>query len=173
MSFASIDELRDVESLNLYKELCHTMSAEEAFHKILAGTRDHARTPMQWSQSDYAGFSTHIPWIMMDEDYKKCNVESQLQNHDSILQFYKKVIALRKAHEVIYYGETIFTNKKVNNRFSYYRKNQEESLYIDINLSTKNIRLGKHPKGTCLISNYGDIPSCDLRPYEAIIWKIE
>lgn len=99
-NFKSIQELRDVESINLYKELCKTMSSKEAFCKVLAGTRDHARTPMQWTGEEYAGFSEQKPWIMMDDDYKECNVEAQLKDENSILRFYQKMIALRKEHPV-------------------------------------------------------------------------
>ncbi|MDF2590971.1 MAG: malL, partial [Clostridia bacterium] len=170
-NFKSIEELRDVESLNLYDELCKTMKKEEAFAKILAGSRDHARTPMQWSNEQYAGFSTGLPWIMMDEDYKNCNVESQLRDENSILRFYQKLIELRKKHRVIYYGEALFTNKKEKDLFTYYRKDEAETLYIEINLSSSNKKRTKSPKGTCLLSNYAEVSSSQLRPYEASIWK--
>ena len=146
-SFQFITELRDVESINLYHELCGKMDKEEAFHKVLAGTRDHARTPMQWNSQKYAGFSSHIPWIMMDEDYKECNVKTQLQDDNSILRFYQKMISFRKKHPVIWYGDVIFMNKKVKNLFTYYRKDDTETLYIEINLSSCNIKRKKLPRG--------------------------
>lgn len=170
--FESIDELRDVESLNLYNELYKTMSREDAFHKVLAGTRDHARTPMQWNSQQYAGFSEQKPWIMMDDDYKKCNVEAQLKDENSTLCFYQTLIALRKEHSVIFYGDVIFTNKKVKNLFTYYRKNDMETIYIENNLSPHNIKRKKVPEGKCLLTNYADISHCMLRPYETVLWKI-
>ncbi|HKL78857.1 MAG TPA: alpha-amylase family glycosyl hydrolase, partial [Mobilitalea sp.] len=171
-SFESIDELRDVESLNLYEELCKTMEKEAAFNKVLAGTRDHARTPMQWSHQQYAGFSAVKPWIMMDEDYKKCNVDAQLKDESSILSFYQKMIALRKEHPVIHYGDVIFTNKKVKNLFTYYRKGETETLYIENNLSPYKIKRKKLPEGRCLLSNYTETSSSLLRPYETVIWLV-
>jgi oligo-1,6-glucosidase len=171
-SFSSITELRDVESLNLYEELCRTMPKEDAFKKVLAGTRDHARTPMQWSNQDYAGFSTHKPWIMMDEDYNKCNVAAQLEDESSVLRFYQKMLALRKEHKVIYYGDTIIMNKKVKNLFTYYRKDETETLYIENNLSQSIIKRAKLPKGVRLLSNYPEVSLESLRPYETAIWKI-
>ena len=170
-NFKSIEELRDVESLNLYDELCNTMKKEEAFAKILAGSRDHARTPMQWNNQQYAGFSTGEPWIIMDEDYKNCNVEVQLQDENSILRFYQKLIAFRKEHKVIYYGDVIFTNQKEKDLFTYYRKDETETLYIEINLSSSSKKRTKSPKGICLLSNYAEVSSSLLRPYEASIWK--
>src|SRR5690606_14326333 len=81
-NFRSIEDLRDVESLNLYDELCKEMDKEEAFQRVLAGSRDHARTLMQWNSEAFAVFSTVEPWIMMDDDYKRCNVETQLQDEN-------------------------------------------------------------------------------------------
>lgn len=170
-NFRSISELRDVESLNLYDELCNTLKKEEAFAKVLAGSRDHARTPMQWNDQQYAGFSTGKPWIMMDEDYKVCNVKAQLQDEDSILRFFQKLIALRKEHRVIYYGEVLFTNQKEKDLFTYYRKDGTETLYIEINLSSSNKKRTKYPEGICLLSNYTKDSLPFLRPYEASIWK--
>ncbi len=172
-NFRSIEDLRDVESLNLYDELCKEMDKEEAFQRVLAGSRDHARTPMQWNSEAFAGFSTVEPWIMMDDDYKRCNVETQLQDENSILRFYQKLIAFRKEYPVIHYGDVIFTNKKKKDMFTYYRKDEKEMLYIEINLSTQNKKRKHNPKGSLLLSNYlADSPS-HLRPYEANIWKIE
>ncbi len=171
--FESIEELRDVESLNLYEELSKTMNKEDAFHKVLAGTRDHARTPMQWSNQPFAGFSVQKPWIMMDDDYKECNVEAQLKDENSTLRFYQKMIALRKKHPVIYYGDVIVTNKKVKNIFTYYRKNEIETLYVENNLSPYNIKRKKVPEGKRLISNYSEASSLMLRPYETVVWHIK
>lgn len=171
--FKAIEELRDVESLNLYEELLSTMGKEEAFHKVLAGTRDHARTPMQWNNDEYAGFSKVKPWILMDDDYKKTNVEAQLKNEGSMLRFYQKVIVLRKEHEVIYYGDVEFINKKEKNLFTYYRRDEKETLLIEANLSSESVKRKKIPEGKSLLSNYQGQSSSFLRPYEAIIWKIK
>ena len=170
-NFKSLAELRDVESLNLYKELCNTMNEQEAFVKVLAGSRDHARTPMQWNNQQYAGFSTGKPWIMMDEDYKNYNAEAQLQDENSILRFFQTLIALRKEHRVLHYGEVQFINKKEKDLFTYYRKDETEILYIEINLSSSNKKRKKYPEGINLLSNYPEDPSYFLRPYEASIWK--
>ncbi len=169
--FQTIEELRDVESLNLYDKLSKTLGKEEAFAKILAGTRDHARTPMQWNDQKYAGFSTGEPWIMMDEDYKQCNAEAQLQDEDSILRFYQKLLAFRKEHGVIYYGEVLFTEQKVKDLFTYYRKDEMETLYIEMNLSSCSRKRTKYPEGLRMLSNYAEVSPAFLRPYEAGIWK--
>ncbi len=170
-NFKSIAELRDVESLNMYAELCGSMDPEAAFQKVLAGTRDHSRTPMQWNNDQYAGFSSQTPWILMDEDYKECNVEAQLADDNSILCFYQKLIALRKEHPVIWYGDVKVTNQKVKNLFTYYREDATETLYIEINLCNESMIRSRLPEGRRLLSNYAEV-STMLRPYEASIWKL-
>lgn len=172
-NFQSIADLRDVESLNLYEELCSTMNKEKAFARVLAGSRDHARTPMQWNDQKYAGFSDGKPWIMMDKDYKNCNAAKQLQNENSVLRFFQKLIALRKAHRVIYYGDVQFTNQKEKDLFTYYRKDETETLYVEINLSSFDQQRVTYPKGICLLSNYIEESPSSLRPYEANIWKMK
>ena len=149
------------------------MTKEQAFARIMAGTRDHARTPMQWSDEAYAGFSKAEPWIVMDESYKKINVKSQLQDENSILHFYHKLIALRRQHPVIHYGDVVFTNKKKKDLFSYYRNDEKESLFIEANLSSEPLKRKSLNQGSVLLSNYEEVDSSMLRPYEAIIWKIK
>jgi oligo-1,6-glucosidase len=107
----------------------------------------------------------------MDEGYKNCNEEVQLQEENSILRFYQKLIAFRKEHKVIYYGDVVFTNKKEKDIFTYYRKDETETLYIEINLSSMSKKRTKSPKGICLLSNYEEVSFSLLRPYEASIWK--
>ena len=108
---------------------------------------------------------------MMDDDYKNCNVEIQRKEENSILRFYQELIAFRKEHKVIYYGDVLFTNKKERNLFTYYRKDESETLYIEINLSKESKKRRKYPKGTRLLSNYADEETSFLRPYEASIWR--
>lgn len=171
--FRSIDQLRDVESINLYSELTRTMSESDAFKKILAGSRDHSRTPMQWSNSKYGGFSDSEPWIGTDDDYKICNVEDQLKDKDSVLNFYRSLIEIRKSHKALIYGDIEITNKKAANLFTYYRKNETETFCIECNLSRNTIRRrGNVPGAIRMISNYHDTDSRSLRPYEATVWRI-
>lgn len=172
-NFTSIDELKDVESINLYKKLRETMSEKEAFKKVLKGTRDHARTPMQWTNSNYGGFSEVEPWIGRDKDYLICNGEDQLSNKDSILYFYKNLIKIRKSNASLIYGKIKIVNKKQKDIFTYYRILENETLYIECNISRKvKKRRGKLPNGVSLISNYKDMSNLIIRPYEARVWRI-
>lgn len=172
--FSSIDQLRDVESLNLYAELCSTMSEADAFKKVLAGTRDHARTPMQWASRNYAGFSDVEPWIGMDNDCKICNVEAQTADESSICSFYRKLILLRRTHAALIYGDIEIVNKNIKNLFTYFRRDQNETFYIECNLSRKERKRKDKLKGAIpVISNYKEVSEIKLSPYEAVIWKIK
>ncbi len=170
--FTSVEELRDVEALNLYQDLCKGMSAEDAFQKILVGTRDHARTPMQWSDGKGAGFSDGTPWIMMDDDYKTCNVQNQQGDEASILRFYQNLIAFRKDHPALQYGDIMITNKTRKDLFTYTRTYELETLYIECNLSSAPLKRKGVPNGERLISNYEKASQAMLYPYEAAIWSI-
>lgn len=171
--FASMEELHDVESLNLYTELCKTISKTDAFKKILAGTRDHARTPMQWTSGNYGGFSDVEPWIRTDDDNKICNVEVQTEDEGSVWSFYHELIGLRRAHTALIYGNIKIANKKEQDLFTYYRTSENETFYIECNLSSKTKkRKGKMPNALRLISNYKEASNLQLRPYEATVWMI-
>ncbi|MCL1800111.1 MAG: alpha-glucosidase, partial [Promicromonosporaceae bacterium] len=91
--FTDITELRDVESVNLFQELLDEGKSEaEAFARVRAGSRDHARVPMQWDESAHAGFTTGTPWIVSDGDYLDWNVATEEKDADSVINFYRKLI---------------------------------------------------------------------------------
>ena len=170
--FSSMDEIRDVESIHLYQELCQVTTEERAFRKVMAGTRDHARTPMQWSDSKHAGFTNGTPWITENSDYLACNVSKQAVEEESILQFYKSIIACRKEHPALIYGGIRITNKKRKDLFCYYRTDETESFYVECNLSSRNIvRKCRQDEGEILLSNYKKSSNNYLQPYEAVIRK--
>ncbi len=169
--FTKISDLRDVESINLYHELCEKMNEQDAFKKILAGTRDHARTPVQWSDEEYAGFSKTQPWIKSDDDFKICNSKAQSADESSVLNFYKKLIALRKENSALVYGDISIVNKRTKNLFTFLREDENSAFYIECNLSENNLpRKHKKPSGDIFLSSYRDECTEYLRPYEAIIW---
>ena len=172
--FRSIDDLRDVESLKFYAEWRESMGDPAAFKRVLAGSRDHARTPVQWTKAKHAGFSDGEPWIGMDEDYKVCNVEAQMGDSDSILNYYRQLIQVRKSHPALIYGDLTFVNKKTRDLFTYYRRDGKEDFYVECNLSRKcRKRQGNKPVGVRLLSNYQEGMGKVLRPYEATVWRLQ
>lgn len=172
--FRSIADLRDVESRNFYEMWRQEMGDQAAFQRILAGSRDHARTPMQWKNAEYAGFSTVEPWIGTDDDYQICNVEDQMKQEDSVLNFYRKLIQVRKSHPTLVYGEIEFVYKKTRNLLAYYRRDDQAVFYVECNLSRKQRRRpGRRPVGHRILSNYPESDGRELRPYEATVWRVQ
>lgn len=171
--FRSIGELRDIESLNFYTEWRKELGEAKAFQRVLAGSRDHARAPMQWTKEKYAGFSTVEPWIGTDDDYLLCNVEDQRTAADSVFHYYRHLIQLRKTHRTLLYGEIEFVHKKAKDLFTFYRRDGEGVFYIECNLSRqRKKRKGPLPAGERLLGNYPASDGRELRPYEAIVWKL-
>jgi len=170
--FQSIDELRDVESINLFHELRETMGDDLAMQKVLSGSRDHARTPMQWNETANAGFSEGVPWIIGDEDYKNWNVEKQLTDENSILSFYHKLISIRKNSKVLIYGDFEVLNRDKKNVFTYLRKLGAETYFVECNLISQPIKRRRLSDGYELVlSNYKNNAICnELKPYEANLY---
>lgn len=172
--YTSINDLRDLESLNLYNQLRESLEEGEAFGRVLAGTRDHARSPMQWTSGKNAGFSEAEPWIGTDDDHKYCNAQSQQSDEGSVFSFYHGLIELRKRHKALIYGSIDMINKDTKNLLTYYRKDDKEVFFVECNISGETMkRKGKPPEGERLISNYGDYSQTELRQYEAIVWKVK
>ena len=170
--FTSINEYRDIETLNLYQELKEKGTEEkEILKKLFHGSRDHARTPMQWSKEENAGFTSAEPWIGVNPNYRQVNVETEEKEEDSILNFYRKMIRLRKENEALVYGsfEQIRTDRNV---FAYRRKKDDREFLIIMNLTGKERPYPFRVDHRLLSSNYQNY-SNKLRAYEANIFEVE
>lgn len=180
--FSAIEDYRDVESLNAYEELKSKGVAESEIMEILKQkSRDNARTPMQWSARDNAGFTSGEPWIPVAANYKEINVDKALENENSVYYHYKKLIELRKQYDVITYGDyepLLFDDAKI---FAYSRNWDGERLLVVSNFFaeevTVDLQLDKqvsNPK--LLLSNYDGssetLEQLKLRPYESVVYYI-
>lgn len=175
--FASLEEFRDIESINAYHEYTENgIIGEEDMLKFLCyKSRDNARTPMQWDNSANAGFSEARPWIKVNPNYTEINAQEQLNRNDSVFHYYQKLIALRKQKEIIVYGNFELLLPEDEDIFMYTRVLEKERLLVICNFS-KNERVVKLPDGfeagDILITNYENPEISDelkLRPYEAIV----
>ena len=171
-AFKKIDELKDIESLNLYEELVKSSNEKEAFSKVLSGSRDHARVPMPWNASKNGGFTTGTPWITRDEDYKNYNVETEIQDEDSVYHFYKKLIALRKQNKALIYGEVKIVDEKMKDLFMYYRSLNGECFFVECNLSNHCMKRIKRVKEYELVLSNYKLPYNVLRPYETNLYRL-
>ena len=178
-SFDSIEDLRDVEALNRYAELCQRYAdagedgADIAFDTVAWGTRDHARTPMQWDDTPNAGFTTGTPWIGVNPNYPVINAKNEQDNPDSVFHFYRKIIALRHQHEALVYGDFNPVFPRDKNVFCYFRIGGGDKFYVEVNLTGQD---QKRPgpltaEHHLILGNYGGT-AMTLRPYEANVYII-
>lgn len=172
VGFSGMGELRDIESQNKYRELIAAgKTQDEAWETVLCGTRDHSRTPMQWTDGVFGGFSEHEPWIRVG-DKDNCNATAQMQDETSVWRAYQELISLRASHPALVYGSFEPLESAKDDSFCYFRDDGNERFYIEINLASKPL---KQPKSTdnleLIFSNYmaqGD----GLQPYEANIYRV-
>ena len=182
--YTDISQYQDVESTNYYRILMEEegRSKEEALEIIGARSRDNGRTPMQWDGSEKAGFTDGTPWLGIPANHSYINVEAEQKDPDSILNYYKKLVALRKEYEIIADGEIRFTDAGNENIISYDRMLDGQKLSVFCNLRGTEQALGtvfEAPAGKILIGNYADTAASDqavriesLRPFEtkAVLW---
>ena len=175
--FNTLDNFRDLESINAFHELTEQgkMTEEDMMAAIGYKGRDNARTPMQWDDSAYAGFSTAKPWIMVNPNYTKINAKDQVNREDSVFKYYQKLIKLRHESELIVYGTYDLILDDDKDIYAYIRTLGDEKLIVYCNFS-ENTREVEIPEefvnGRVLISNYSDAKAnqkITLRPYEAIV----
>lgn len=167
----NIDEYRDIETLNLYKErLSDGYPEQEIMASIYAKGRDNARTPMQWSTASHAGFSAAEPWIKINPNYPQINAQEQMVREDSIFNYYKKLIALRKQHEVIRFGNYELLYPEHGQIFAYRRTYGKETLLVVCNFTGDEALLKEKDldASKLILCNYNEITKSNhLRPYEA------
>ena len=169
--FKTIDDYEDIEIKNAYKELVQGgfMEEEEFLDCLKLVSRDNARTPMQWDDSENAGFTTGTPWLKVNENYHMINAKAALSDHDSVFYYYQKLIQLRKTHEVIIDGVFVPLLENDENIYAYERQLGEQKLVVACNFSSQEVPcdLFESLSGEELISNYRSHKSGVLKPYEA------
>lgn len=182
--FQSIDEYRDIETLNMYKEkvIDHGEDIEKVMESIYIKGRDNARTPMQWDDQNHAGFTTGEPWITVNPNYKEINVKQAIQDEGSIFYYYKKLIELRKNNEIVVYGSYDLILENNPSIFAYVRTYGDEKLLVIANFTADESVFEmpediSYSESELFIHNYdveiGLIDNITLRPYEAMVFKLK
>ncbi len=178
--FSSIDEVDDISTLDEYQvALDAGLSPEEALKAVSKYSRDNARTPMQWSDKENAGFTSGTPWLKVNPNYTKINAAAQLNDPDSVRSFYKKLIALRKDpeyKETIVYGVLVPVWEEQHNLMAYYRKGDKTLLVIgNYQKEAQSVTLPS-PPSHILINNYPDIQKKDntlsLYGYQVLVLEM-
>lgn len=181
VNFPSIDEIRDIESINAYHEMSDNgiYTKEEMLEFIRYKGRDNARTPMQWDNSKYAGFSTNEPWIMVNPNYVEINVKEQMSRENSVFHYYKRLIQLRKEHKIIVYGTYELLLPEHEQLFVYKRKLEGQQLLCVCNFSKEQLTYElpqEFVESEILIHNYETVELQDkklfIRPYETVVFHI-
>ncbi len=176
--FRSIDQYRDVESLNYYQILQQQgKSPAEAMEIIQQRSRDNGRTPMQWDGTAHAGFTTGTPWIGVVDNYPAINAAAQVDDPDSVYSYYKKLVALRKQHRVISEGQIEFLYKDDPDLLAYRRWDGDSQLLVLCNLTGHEAPVqlpAQWQDAGVLLGNYPDAaPAAALRPYEALVLSLD
>lgn len=173
--YTSIDEYMDIESLNYYNILKLQGKSEEEVIRILgAKSRDNSRTPMQWDASENAGFTKGTPWLKVCDRYKEINTESR-HEPDSVFQYYKELVKLRKELPVIQKGAVTPLLREDKEILAYKREYQGKELYVFCNFFYGEVKVPYSIPEDCksILSNYGEEISPKelvLRPYEAVMF---
>lgn len=182
MTNCPLEKLDDYPDVNTHA--CYALfkkfgfSDEKLMNLARYAARDNARTCMQWDESENAGFTTGKPWFVVNRNYKEINVADALNDKNSILNFYKKMLALRKSNPIIVYGDFVLYYKRHKKLFVYERNYEGKKLLVTINFSETDTQI-RAPKNfdlsesELLISNY-EVEDKSvmnvLRPYEARVY---
>lgn len=177
----SIKEFNDISSIdNYYRSIEEGFSETEALNFVNLRSRDNTRTPFPWENTENAGFTNGTPWIGLTTNFPSVNAKDEVENNQSLFNFYKYMIELRnhsKYKEVLTYGTFEEVNHVSENIISYYRHNETHTIQVIINLSNKEDQIEiKNDRFEVLMQNYEKVDRNDrkllLKPYEAIMIEL-
>ncbi|MFH0263666.1 alpha-glucosidase [Vibrio barjaei] len=181
VKFDNLEQYKDIETLNFYKVRTEAgVSHEEMMAALAENSRDNARTPMQWSNEANAGFSTAEPWIEVNPNYTAVNAKLDRASNESIYEYYKALIGLRREFEAVVYGDFIPLLEEHDKVFAYLRRHGEQTLLVVANFSDESVDvdLGIEAPTQCteLLSNasidFSDFSCLTLKPYDAAVLRL-
>lgn len=181
--FSDIRDFCDVESINAYHEYTETLhvDSDKMISYLRNKSRDNARTPMQWDETDEAGFTTGVPWMPVNPNYKVINAAAQIGDEDSVYNYYRKLISLRKEHPIIVNGDFELVGEDDADVFVYLRHWKDQILWVACNFTDRMQKIvspssnhAEYRKWHVICDNYspsGDAfekDQIELQPYEAV-----
>ena len=179
--FDEIDKYKDVESHNIYKiKEKEGLKKEQILEILMQKSRDNSRTPMQWDDSENAGFTTGKPWIGIPENYKEINAKAAVEDKNSVFYHYQKLIKLRKSEDLFVIGRYEDIDLENKNVYAYKRVGENGELIVISNFYENEVKFDINgleiEKCKVLLSNYKENPKVEgneivLKPYESIIFK--
>ncbi len=177
----NIEEVNDVQSRNFYFENLETQkfSNDRAIEMINNEGRDNARTPMQWNNDEHAGFSSNKPWLQVNPNYKFINVKDQVDDPESILNYYKTIFKLKKKYDVFTYGKFEEIENDNQNIYAYKKTFQNERIMVFLNFSENEIDISYDFNSInvdLLINNYKFVTKMlnkiTLMPYQSVVFSV-
>lgn len=168
----------DVQTRWQYHNVATNRSDEKRLQRLWHGSRDSARTPVQWSNEANAGFTTGKPWFYVNENYVDVNVAAQEADENSVLNFYRKAISVRKQLSCVRNGNYVEYNKLSSSLYTYSREDDRQKILVVCSYTEKAVTF-QAPKGFDLTSaelilhNYTNVDPAALKPYEVrvYLWK--
>lgn len=171
--YENIEDYNDLDTLNIYhKSIKEGKSKEEAFKLAQIISRDNARSPMQWDDSLNAGFSSCSPWLKVNPNYKDINVKQQIGDPDSVLNYYKKSIHLRKNNPCLLYGD-LKEVKTSDDVISFTRTYQNKIVLVIISLTSKELPYDFNFKENDILLTNKEFKKGVLLPYQALIVNLK
>lgn len=176
VQFETIEEYNDVSAKNMYRERMANGETHEAIMQDLwATSRDNSRTPMQWSEEANAGFTTGTPWIGMNPNYTEINVDLQIADDNSILNYYKSMIQLRKSHEALVYGGYDLILEDHAQVYAYTRTLGDVQFLIVSNLTKESASIEELydlVKDAKIVLSNSDSEGLELAAFEARVYQL-
>lgn len=179
VSFDSLSDYKDIETLNMYQEkLSQGWSHEQIMESIYAKGRDNSRTPMQWDDSPHAGFTSGTPWLKVNPNYTAINALQDLADSDGIAAYFKRLFELRKLLPVFTDGTFELLFEADPDVFVYLRENRGDKILVIGSYSDKpkSITFHFNESCVCLLSNMASVPLLNntvLPPYYAGIYRLK
>ena len=180
IKFDRIDDYRDIETINMYKQIEASGGDLQQFIEAQKfSARDNSRTPFQWNDTLHAGFTSGVPWIKVNPNYTTINAEQQEKDDNSCLNYFKKLIKLRKQTSTLIYGKYTLLDKNNMKVYAYTRELNDHKILVLLNFSKDDAQANvdlKVANAKRLICNYTDVPlrndAITLRPYEAVVYEL-
>lgn len=181
--FSDIRDFRDVESINAYHEYTEILHVDndKMISYLRNKSRDNARTPMQWDETDEAGFTTGVPWMPVNPYYKRINAAAQIGDEDSVYNYYRKLISLRKEYPIIVNGDFELVGEDNADVFAYLRHWKDQILWVACNFTDRMQKIvspssnrAEYRKWHVICDNYSpsgypfEKGQIELQPYEAV-----
>ncbi len=178
IKFDNIEDYQDIATINKYKKLQMDGGDLKQYIELQKrASRDNGRTPLQWDHSPQAGFTTGKPWIKINPDYTSVNVAAQENDPNSVLNYFRNMVKLRKENPVLVYGSYQLLDKDNPDIYSYTRELDGKKMLVLLNFknkiatSTSGVDISN---SKILLSNYNThLPDGKLQPYEAIIYQLQ